>query len=136
MNYKYITQAERHQIYALNKAGISQAKIAYQLNRDPSTISRELKPNNGLKGYRPKKAQLKAVTRNAIKFHNRLGGWYDINYMRNGVLNRLVTMSALVMNRFINGCAEINLSVETCGSGYVVRKRIESVRVKWIGGVI
>jgi IS30 family transposase len=66
MNYTHITQAERYQIYALNKAGISQTKIARQLNRAPSIISRELKRNKGLKGYRPKQAQLKAVTRSAI----------------------------------------------------------------------
>ena len=66
MNYTHITQAKRYQNYALKKAGISQSKIALQLTRNPSTISRELRRNKGLKGYRPKQAQLKAVTRNAI----------------------------------------------------------------------
>ncbi len=66
MNYTHITEAERYQIYALKKAGISQSKIALQLNRNPSTISRELRRNKGLKGYRPKQAQLKAVTRNSM----------------------------------------------------------------------
>ena len=66
MNYTHITEAERYQIYALKKAGISQSKIALQLNRNPSTISRELRRNKGLKGYRPKQAKLKAVTRNAM----------------------------------------------------------------------
>lgn len=66
MNYTHITEAERYQIYALKKAGISQSMIALQLNRNPSTISRELRRNKGLKGYRPKQAQLKAVTRNAM----------------------------------------------------------------------
>ena len=66
MNYTHITEAERYQIYALKKTGISQSKIALQLNRNPSTISRELRRNKGMKGYRPKQAQLKAVTRNAM----------------------------------------------------------------------
>jgi len=69
MNYTHITQAERYQIYALNKAGISQSRIAGQLNRNPSTISRELRRNKGLKGYRPKQAQIKAATRKAINAH-------------------------------------------------------------------
>ncbi len=66
MNYTHITEAERYQIYALKKTGISQSKIALQLNRNPSTISRDLRRNKGMKGYRPKQAQLKAVTRNAM----------------------------------------------------------------------
>ena len=66
MNYTHITEAERYQIYALKKAGISQRKIVLQLNRNLSSISRELRRNKGLKGYRPKQAQLKAVTRNVM----------------------------------------------------------------------
>jgi len=52
MSYKQLTQEERYQIYALNKAGHDQATIAGILDRNPGTISRELRRNRGLKGYR------------------------------------------------------------------------------------
>jgi IS30 family transposase len=54
--YTQLTQEERYQIYILRKAEYSQATIAELLERDKSTISRELRRNRGLKGYRPKQA--------------------------------------------------------------------------------
>lgn len=57
MNYKQLTREERYQIYSLNKAGLSQKEIAAHLMRSPSTISREMKRNKGLKRYRPKQVQ-------------------------------------------------------------------------------
>lgn len=55
--YTQLTQEERYQIYALMKAGHNQTEIAHILGRDKSTISRELRRNSGLRGYRPKQAQ-------------------------------------------------------------------------------
>ncbi len=97
MDYTHISEAERYQIYALKKAGISQSqsKIALQLNRNTSTISRELRRNKGLKGYRLKQAQLKAVTRNAIiayKIPDETWQRVKVNYTRNGVPNKLASM--------------------------------------------
>jgi len=63
MSYKQLTQEERYQISALLKAGHNQSKIAMILSRDESTISRELKRNTGLRGYRPKQAQRLAEER-------------------------------------------------------------------------
>ena len=57
MTYHQLTENERYQIYALNKAGHAQQDIALLLQRSPSTISRELKRNTGLRGYRPGQAQ-------------------------------------------------------------------------------
>ena len=57
MKYHQITQEERYQIYALKKEGLSQIVIAKNLSRDKSTISRELKRNKGLRGYRPNQAE-------------------------------------------------------------------------------
>lgn len=57
MKYHQLTENERYQIYALNKAGHAQQDIALLLQRSPSTISRELKRNTGLRGYRPGQAQ-------------------------------------------------------------------------------
>ncbi len=63
MNYNQLTEYERYQIYMLKKAGHKQNEIAELLNRSPSTISRELSRNAGLRGYRPKQAQLLSNTR-------------------------------------------------------------------------
>ena len=57
MSYHQLTENERYQIYALKKVGVTQKEIARLLNRNESTISRELRRNQGLKGYRPKQAQ-------------------------------------------------------------------------------
>jgi IS30 family transposase len=56
MNYTHLTQDERYQISILNKAGHDQSDIARVMNRNKSTISREVKRNRGDRGYRPKQA--------------------------------------------------------------------------------
>ena len=66
MNYTHLTQEERYQIYALNKAGHKQYEIAELLERSRSTISRELARNMGGRGYRPKQAHNMAVERRAM----------------------------------------------------------------------
>lgn len=57
MRYTQLTQEERYQIYALLKAGHHQTEIALILDRHKSTISREIRRNTGLRGYRPRQAQ-------------------------------------------------------------------------------
>jgi len=63
MKYTQLTEGERYQIYGLLKAGFSQKQIAQNLERHPSTISRELKRNKGLKGYRHRQANRYAEKR-------------------------------------------------------------------------
>lgn len=55
--YTHLTLEERYQIKASKKAGFSNKEIAFELDRHVSTINRELKRNQGLRGYRPKQAQ-------------------------------------------------------------------------------
>ena len=57
MNYNQLTGNGRYQIDVLNKAGHSQKEIAAWLARSASTISRALRRNGGLRGYRPAGAQ-------------------------------------------------------------------------------
>lgn len=57
MNYKQLTEVERHQIYSFLKAGYTQKAVAQELGKHPSMISRECRRNKGLKGYRPAQAQ-------------------------------------------------------------------------------
>ncbi len=57
--YRQLTEDDRIEIYAMKQAGKEQKQIASQLGVSPSTISRELARNTGLRGYRPKQAQQK-----------------------------------------------------------------------------
>jgi IS30 family transposase len=71
--YTQLTQEERYQIYILKKAEYSQTEIAELLERDKSTISRELHRNRGLKGYRPRQAHNLALLRRYDKAQPRIG---------------------------------------------------------------
>lgn len=82
MNYKQLTENERYQIYVMKKADHSQKAIADLLGRHPSTISRELHRNRGLKGYRPAQAQRFSDARRqeaykARKVTDQVKGWID-----------------------------------------------------------
>jgi IS30 family transposase len=57
MTYQHLSQIERYQIFSLMKAGQNQTQIAHFLGRSKSTISREVRRNRGLRGYRPRQAQ-------------------------------------------------------------------------------
>ncbi|CDM90103.1 transposase (fragment) [Xenorhabdus bovienii] len=63
MAYTQLTEIERYQISSLKEAGFTQRFIATSLNRNPSTISRELKRNQAVQKYCPQQAQLKASER-------------------------------------------------------------------------
>ncbi len=63
MNYNQLTQCQRYQIHALLKSEHNQTEIAQTIGVHKTTISRELKRNQGQRGYRPKQAHRKAVKR-------------------------------------------------------------------------
>ena len=80
MKYSQLTEGERYQIYGLLKEGFTQKAIAKNLDRHPSTISRELKRNKGLKGYRHQQANQFATerrykARKRIKLTLDVQGW-------------------------------------------------------------
>ncbi len=58
MSYKHLSQTERYQIYALMKAGQNLKTIAQILGWHNSTIGREVLRNSGLRGYRPRQADI------------------------------------------------------------------------------
>jgi IS30 family transposase len=64
--YKQLTYEKLCQMYALNKTGMSQSKIAKQLKVSQSTISREFSRNTGKRGYRFKQAQTSTDTRRSV----------------------------------------------------------------------
>lgn len=57
MSYTQLTREQRYQMYALKKAGHNQTEIAAVIGCHKSTVSRELRRNQGYKGYRPLQAQ-------------------------------------------------------------------------------
>ncbi len=63
MSYTQLTQEQRYQIYALLKMKHNQTEIANVLGIHRSTISRELKRNQGKRGYRPNQAHQFALER-------------------------------------------------------------------------
>ncbi len=65
MTYKQLAREQRYQIYALMKAGLCQTEIAKVIGVHKSTISREMRRNRGLRGYRPKQAHHFAGIRRA-----------------------------------------------------------------------
>jgi len=70
--YTQLTQEQRYQIYALKKAGLNQTEIAVIIGVDKGTISRELRRNAGLKGYRPQQAHTLALSRRESKVMPRI----------------------------------------------------------------
>jgi len=63
MTYQQLTQEQRYQIYALQKAHFNQTEIASELGVHKATVSRELRRGRGGCGYRPKQAQELAAAR-------------------------------------------------------------------------
>jgi IS30 family transposase len=61
--YTQLTQEQRYQIYALLKMDLTQTEIVKLIGVHESTISRELRRNRGLRGYRPKQAHQLAMSR-------------------------------------------------------------------------
>ena len=66
MSYKQLTFEQRVVINAYLKLGLALYQITNQIGVHKATVSRELKRNTGLKGYRPRQAQQKTATRRFI----------------------------------------------------------------------
>jgi len=62
-SYTQLTKEQRYQISALLRTGQIQTQIAKIIGVDKSTIRRELKRNQGRRGYRPRQADQKAQAR-------------------------------------------------------------------------
>jgi len=71
-SYIQLTQEIRYQISAYKKAGYNQSEIARLIGVDKSTISRELRRNHGLRGYRPQQAHQLAQNRKKSKVRQRI----------------------------------------------------------------
>ncbi|MEO6202015.1 MAG: helix-turn-helix domain-containing protein [Nitrospirales bacterium] len=65
--YTQLTREQRDQIQALLKTAHHQTQIARVVGVHKTTISRELRGNGGLRGYRPHQAHCLAQARQATK---------------------------------------------------------------------
>jgi IS30 family transposase len=72
MNYAQLTREQRYQIIVLLKTEHSKTEIAELIGVHRATIYRELKRNRGKRGYRPKQADHKAITRRNRKVKRRI----------------------------------------------------------------
>lgn len=72
MKYKQLTPDQRYQIYERKHSGWTQTAIANELSVHKATISRELKRNVSLRGYRPNRAQELAQGRRHGKVKTRI----------------------------------------------------------------
>ena len=73
MSYTQLTEGQRYQISVLLNNGFTKAHIAKEINVYPSTITREIRRNTGLRGYRPKQANERALARrHSASKHQRL----------------------------------------------------------------
>jgi len=70
--YTQLTQQQRYQIYILMKADHTQTEAAELIGVDKSTISRELRRNGGLRGYRPQQAHRFCLHRRSQKAKPRI----------------------------------------------------------------
>ena len=70
--YTPFTEQQRNQISVLMKAGHNQSEIAILIGVHKSTISRELYRNRGLRGYRPRQAQLLRQARREASYQPNL----------------------------------------------------------------
>lgn len=68
VHYTQLTVENRFEICSLRKAGLSIRKIATEIGKSPSTVSRELRRNKGERGYRAKQASDKSIHRKKIAF--------------------------------------------------------------------
>lgn len=88
MSYTHLSLEERYQIYALKGAQHSIKFIAGALGRSPSTISRELRRNKSLRGYRAKHADNTAKARRANNAITIVLNVWDLSLNCSGVMNK------------------------------------------------
>jgi len=76
--YRQLTQAQRYQIYALRKTKHTLREIAEVIGVHKSSVSRELKRNQGQRGYRPQQAHELAADRRQKAVPRITGKVWDI----------------------------------------------------------
>ncbi|MDR4460263.1 MAG: IS30 family transposase [Nitrospirales bacterium] len=80
-SYTQLTLEQRYQIQALLNMGHSYREIATVVGVHKSTISREVRRNQGRRGYRPQQAHRFTLTRRCTKVRHRIPAdtWHRVN---------------------------------------------------------
>jgi IS30 family transposase len=117
--YKQLSELQKYQIDALNKADKNQKEIAMMISVSVSTISREFKRNTGQRGYRPKQA----ILRRWNKERQRL---QKLNHRPRKTLNYKTPLVVFLLNQssqshdYWNCTSELNSrNILNCVSGLV-----------------
>lgn len=82
MTYQHLTQEERYQIHVLKRQGIKLGRIAAELCRHRTTISRELKRNASANGYKPAAAHKQARARQCTRRNARQFSPHDWDHVK------------------------------------------------------
>lgn len=114
MKYNQLTEWERYTLSALRRQGFSQSQIAEVLERNPSTISREVRRNSSPsndKVYRPSKAQEQARGRRS---RNRHGSHYsEADYAKVREILTKQQWSPEQIAEVLRQCGECRMSYQT-----------------------
>ncbi len=80
-SYTHLTLEQRYQIQALMKMGHSYQEIGDVIGVHKSTITREVRRNQGRRGYRPQQAHRFTLSRRRTKIRRRIAAdtWHCIN---------------------------------------------------------
>ncbi|MDR4471067.1 MAG: helix-turn-helix domain-containing protein [Nitrospirales bacterium] len=80
-HYTHLTLEQRYQIQALLNMGHPYQEIATVVGVHKATISREVRRNQGRRGYRPQQAHRFTLTRRCRKVHRRISAatWHRVN---------------------------------------------------------
>ncbi len=140
-NYTQLTREQRYQIYALMKAGLYQTQIAKIVGVHKSTISREMRRNRGLRGYRPKQAHHFSKVRRAKAVRTQISPhtWALVKRLLrddwspeqiSGWLGRACQIPVShESNRFTSLSFKINDRVELCSCICAAKNNVENVTV-------
>jgi IS30 family transposase len=81
--YTHLTVEQRYQIQALLKTGHPYQEIAHVIGVHKSTISREVRRNQGLRGYRPQQAHRFTLERRGRKARRRIPAqtWQHVHHL-------------------------------------------------------
>ncbi len=140
MTYTHLSQDERYQIHSLRRQGISQSRIAAELARSVSTISRELGRNASAQGYKPAQAQYKARARQSERRNARqfsADEWQLVEiYLRLHLSPQQVSDRLALEKRLLISTESIYryaYADKACGGDLVAYLRCQKVRRKRYG---
>lgn len=118
-SYTHLTLEQRYQIQALMKMGHCYQEIGDVIGVHKSTIAREVRRNQGRRGYRPQQAHRFTLSRRRTKTRRRIAAdtWHCVNGLLkpSGARNRSVAGCARSRERSSvrNGSTNMSIAIST-----------------------